>query len=236
MEFARIIEERLAITPVQPCFLELARPTILEGMAALYRRGVLRSIVTPMQLTAGRHVRFDIPCEVGRSLTDLSSMSVCFTEHLGGHPQLIDIADLRVAEALSGRPAVESTALVLVARGSRDPLVRGEILRFAEMRRIEDQMKISPCFLAMASPSFEETLDQVISENPARVVVQPHLLLPGRLLLRIHRLVSAMAERFPQIEWITAGSLGPDPRLAKCALELALDGFERDRRPPRALG
>jgi sirohydrochlorin ferrochelatase len=230
LDLCRSLETRLEITPVQPCYLELASPTIHEGLAALHRRGVVRVIVVPLQLTAGRHVRYDIPREVRRSVAKLSNMIVCFTGHLGAHPRMIDIADQRVSEALAGlHQTVGSTEFVLAARGSRDPLVRGEILRLAEIRQGSGQVgEVTPCFLAMNHPTLDEGVQTAISKSPTRIVIQPHLLFPGRLLRQIYARVAEMARRNPQIEWVEVGPLGPDVRLVDCALDLAHDALDRE--------
>ena len=215
-----------------PCYLELARPTIDEGLASLYRRGVERVIVVPLQLTAGRHVRYDIPSEVGRSLAKLSNMLVGFTEHLGAHPTLMEIADLRLQEALDGRPLTAgSTEYILVARGSRDPLVRGEIIQLAKSRQIEaGDGEFTPCFLAMAQPTFEDVLKLAMARKPDRIVVQPHLLYPGRLLHRVQTTLLQLAAGNPHIEWVSVHTLGPDHRLVDSVLDLAIAATERDFR------
>ncbi|NLS96570.1 MAG: sirohydrochlorin chelatase [Planctomycetaceae bacterium] len=220
----REVALRLRGTPVQPCYLELARPTIDEGLTALSRRGVTRTIVVPLLLTAGRHVRFDIPSEVGRSLARLSNMLVCFTAHLGSHPQLVSIANSRLAETLDGRPArLSHTKYVLVARGSRDPLVRGEVSRWAASRRFEDrEADFLPCFLSLTQPTLDDGLQRAMADLPARIVVQPHLLYPGRLLSQIRSRVERLGKQFPHIEWVSVGALGPDPRLVDCVLDLAV--------------
>lgn len=220
----REVELTLRGTPVQPCYLELAHPTIDEGLTALFRRGVTRTIVVPLLLTAGRHVRHDIPSLVGRSLARLSNMFVCFTEHLGSHPQMVAIADSRLAEALDGLPARPGrTKYVLVARGSRDPLVRGEFFRWVASRRFEDDgAGFLPCFLSMAQPTLEDGLQTAMEGEPGRIVVQPHLLFPGRLVERIHTRAEELRRKFPHVGWVTAGALGPDPRLADCVVDLAV--------------
>jgi len=230
LELCRGVEKRLGITPVQPCYLELTRPTIDEGLSSLYRRGVERAIVVPLQLTAGRHVRYDIPCEVGKSLAKLSNMFVCFTNHLGAHSTLVDMADSRLAEALADQPPVAgSTQYVLVARGSRDPLVRGEVFRLAQIRQFMGCIEeFTPCFLAMAEPTFEDCLKTAVSRNPTRIVVQPYLLYPGRLLNRIRGTVAKLAAEYPHIEWVTADALGPDDRLVNCVVDLAKEAQEQD--------
>ena len=229
-ELCRGVETQLGITPVQPSYLELTRPTIDEGLGVLYRRGVERVVIVPLQLTAGRHVRYDIPCEVGKSLAKMSNMSVCFTDHLGPHPVLSDIADSRLHEALSNYgPASGPIEHILVARGSRDPLVRGGILSLGESRQASSGgSRCTPCFLAMAEPTFEDVLRMVVSREPARVVVQPHLLYPGRLLNRIKSTVEQMSVQHPHIEWVVVNALGPDARLIDAVIDLAVEACEKD--------
>ncbi len=232
------LEKRLRPTPVQPCYLELAQPTISDGLSALYRRGASRAIVVPLQLTAGRHVRHDIPCEVGRFLAKTTRMDVSFTEHLGAHPRMLELAECRLHEALERRgPSGSPTEYLLVARGSRDPLVRGEILRVAQCRKIHGERgNFEVCFLAINQPTLEQGLEIVLAKSPSRVVVQPHLLYPGRLLHRIQTRVSESSRRNPHIEWILTDTLGPDPCLAEWVLDLASEATDRDLRGSSLVG
>lgn len=222
LDLCREVASRAGGIPVEPCFLEIAEPAIDHGLENLARRGTSRVVVVPMQLTAGRHVRHDIPDQVRRALKRLPGVSVTFADHLGSHPGLAALAEDRLRQALCGRGQVRRGALVLAARGSRDRLVKHEILRLAQVRRdFDGGGKVSACFLAMAEPSFDETLQHVASTSPDRIIVQPHLLLPGRLSERVESTVHDMAAEHPQIEWVAVAPLGPDPRLARFALELA---------------
>ncbi len=235
LDVCRGAEARLGMTPVQPSFLEFATPTIESGLAALYRRGVTRAIVVPLQLTAGRHVRFDIPCEVGRCLAKMSDIRVAFSSHMGSHPEIMNLSRIRLDEALDCLPgSVARMEQLLVARGSRDPLVRGEILRLAASKRTTEQNgPFTPCFLGMAQPSFETALQIALSRKPDRIVVQPHLLFPGRLYRHICKRTEDLNSESPHVGWATARPLGPDDRLIDCVLDLAANALERDfRREP----
>jgi len=172
-------------------------------------------------------VRFDIPSEVGRAVEKRPQIRLSFAKHLGEHPDLIRLAETRVDEALTGRPQVESTHLLLAARGSRDPLVKGQILRLSAQRgERNDQFTTTACFLSMASPTLEQGLAMATAKRPSRVVVQPHLLLPGKLSLSLADKVAAIAERVPQVEWVSCEPLGPAPCLAQFALDLAWDAYQ----------
>lgn len=218
---------------VEPCFLEIAEPRIDRGLANLARRGVSRLVVVPMQLTAGRHVQHDIPNQVHQALKRLPRMSVAFANHLGSHAGLVELAEERLDRAVGGRARARGCALVLVARGSRDPAARDEIVRLARLRRELNGMgEVFASFLAMSEPSFGAVLDRAALANWDRVVVQPHLLLPGQLTRRVEARIRDMSARYSQTEWIIASPLGPDARLAVMALDLATEalsvGFSLD--------
>lgn len=211
---------------VEPCFLEIAEPAIDRGLANLARRGVSRLVIVPMQLTAGRHVQHDIPNQVRQALKRLPRMSVAFANHLGSHAGLVELAEERLNRAVGGRVPARSCALVLVARGSRDPAVRDEIVRLARLRRELNGMgEVFASFLAMSEPLFDEVLDRTALANWDRVVVQPHLLLPGLLTRRVEATIRNMSARYSQTEWITTAPLGPDARLAAMALDLATEAL-----------
>jgi sirohydrochlorin ferrochelatase len=78
----------------------------------------------------------------------------------------------------------------------------------------------------MTQPTFEEALQQAISKSPARIVVQPYLLYPGRLLQQIHARLAELSRQIPHIEWVSAGALGPDVRLVDCVLDFAIQATE----------
>jgi len=66
-EEVRAVVERLRaeqsdqFASVETAFLELAEPTIQDGLARLARRGARRIVVLPYFLAAGSHVSQDIP-------------------------------------------------------------------------------------------------------------------------------------------------------------------------------
>lgn len=232
LDVCRGAEARLGMTPVQPSFLEFATPTIESGLEALYRRGVTRAIIVPLQLTAGRHVRYDIPCEVGRCLARMSDMRVAFSDHMGSHPEIMNLSRIRLDEVVGCFPGnAGRTEHLFVARGSRDPLVRGEILRLAALKRTgEKSGRFTACFLGMSRPSMETELQIALSHNPERIVVQPHLLFPGRLYRHICERIADLNCIAPHAEWATAHPLGPDDRLIDCVLDLAANALDRDFR------
>ena len=69
--------------PVAGCFLELARPSIKEGMARLVADGCQRIVVLPLLLFAAGHAKQDIPAAVQAAARDYPQLELALAEHLG---------------------------------------------------------------------------------------------------------------------------------------------------------
>jgi len=67
---------------VSCAFLELAEPSIPEGIEALIESGMRDITVVPYFLSAGRHVVEDIPAEVGKVAVP-EGVSIHITPYLG---------------------------------------------------------------------------------------------------------------------------------------------------------
>ncbi len=68
---------------VQPAFLELAEPSIPDGIEACIQRGAMEVVVFPYFLSAGRHVAEDIPAEVKIKQAQYPHMPISIADYLG---------------------------------------------------------------------------------------------------------------------------------------------------------
>lgn len=68
---------------VRCAFLELAEPSIAEGIAACAAAGASTVVVYPYFLSAGRHVASDIPQEVEAALPQHPGLRVVIADYLG---------------------------------------------------------------------------------------------------------------------------------------------------------
>lgn len=204
---------------VEPCFLELAEPTISAGIARLIERGVAERItVAPLLLFAAGHAKSDIPQAVAREAAKHAGLRLRQTAHLGVHPALIELSKRRYEETLGGlAPRAEGeTLLVFVGRGSRDATANAELAQFARLRwEARPTGWLQTCYAAMAEPSLDRALEFAVRLPFRRVIVQPHLLFRGELLSRIAQTVTAFAAEHPQIEWAVTPHLGPDRLVAE---------------------
>jgi len=215
--------------PLEACFLELAEPTIADGLNRLIDRGAKRVAVVPLLLTAAGHAKRDIPAAVAEVSGAHPDLTIRQTAALDCHPRIVDLSTRRYDESLVGRIAVppEETLLLLVGRGSSDAGAVGTVRRFAAIRAERSKVgQVETCFAAVAKPSLEEILPIVAAAGFRRIVVQPHLLFRGRLLGDVRDAVKRFQTRETasderrQTEWIVTEPLGPEPELADAIVEL----------------
>lgn len=68
---------------IECAFLELAKPSIPEGLRQLIRAGASEIVVLPYFLSAGRHVVTDIPHEVNQVRDEYPAVSIHIAPYLG---------------------------------------------------------------------------------------------------------------------------------------------------------
>ncbi len=229
-EFLLVVEHvrRLAgQTPVEPCFLEFAEPSIGAGFQRLVAGGVRHVIVVPALLFSAGHAKRDIPEAVALAAANYAMITVSQAEHLGAEPRLLKLSQRRYQATLPRADATGNgwdTLLVLTGRGSFDADATIQMHAFAEARFLLDRPvgpTIEVAFIAMAAPRLPQVLERAASGAVRRIVVQPHLLFGGVLLDRIADTVRDFAARYPQHEWLVATHLGPDELVAEALLARA---------------
>lgn len=236
-EFRQTVEmvaRRSDRVDVQPCFLELASPSVAEGVRQLVAREVREIRAFPLLLLSAGHVKTDIPNALQVAANELSSqfgdIHVSQTSHLGCHASMVElstkrhleaIADFESATSISVTP--EDTLLLLVGRGTRDQAAIDEISRFASLRCEETPVAgVGTCFLAMAEPSLDSALERIGSSQWKNIIVQPHLLFSGQLLSRLNDRIKWAASQWPGKQWLVTRHLGPDPLLVDCIVQVSL--------------
>ena len=97
-EAALRIGKRGGFALVEPAFLEIEHPNIVEGFAQLVQRGARDITVHPYFLSPGRHTRGDIPLEVSEAASRHPNISYRITEPLSAHPFVIEASVERIFE------------------------------------------------------------------------------------------------------------------------------------------
>ena len=214
-QLGKLLAETVNPVPVVPCLLEFQSPTIPEAWNQLVESGAEHICVAPLLLFAAGHAKQDIPNLIRECQEQSQHVSVSQTGPLSRHGAIVDLVQQRIEQAAHNRPS-ESTALVMVGRGSHDPCAQADMRVLTEVigRRFQFT-HVATAYYAMADPKLPDVLDQVAARGDIdTVIVQPHLLFEGRLFQAIERQVTEASERHPSIQFETTGYLGPEQNVA----------------------
>lgn len=211
------LAERLSPQPVAVALLEFQQPTIPDAWTRLVRQGVEHIHIAPLLLFAAGHAKQDIPHIARECQAATSRVSFDQARPISRHRSIVELVSRRIGDTLALSAAgSQSTALVMVGRGSTDPCAQTDMRVLSEVisRRI-DVAKVFTAFYAMADPALPEVLERVASSGRfSEVVVHPHLLFTGRLYEAISRQVDQASNRFSEIHFRLSSYLGPDPLVA----------------------
>ena len=232
-EFMQLVKQtRRQAEPmlVEPGFLELASPTIMDGVERLALLGVNHVIAVPVLLFAAGHAKHDIPRILGQASRQIFAatderIQICQADHLGCHNRIVDLAVNRFHESRRHESAIDQNdvLLVMVGRGSQDESATSEMFDFARLcqKRIR-VCRIDVCFIAMAEPGFETTLNDAAQSRFREIIVQPHLLFQGNLLDRLQMTVNSYQSRSKPATWRIVPHLGPDRLLIEAIIDRAM--------------
>ncbi len=207
---------------VEPCFLEMADPPIAVGFERLVSRGVRRITVMPLLLFAAGHAKRDIPGALSAAAARHPDVDVTQVEPLGCHRRIVELSAERFRETVEKfaqfRP--NDCLLLLVGRGSNDDEATREMHRFAQLRAEQTPVgRVEVCFAAMAQPLLSTAMEHAAAVGYPLVVVQPHLLFGGQLLVNLQHNVAAFARQQPQQQWMITEHLGPSMLLAEAVAD-----------------
>lgn len=152
--------------PVALAYADVRRPTVADVL------GVVPGpvVVAPAFLTAGYHLRVDLPAQVARTgRHDVLLVPPPRTDALVR--ALVD----RLVEA-GWRP---SDALVLAAAGSSDPVAVADVGRAAGLLATSVHRPVRIGYVATGAPSVAEAVARARSAGHRRVAVASWLLAPG---------------------------------------------------------
>ncbi|GGE71157.1 sirohydrochlorin chelatase [Priestia taiwanensis] len=166
------------------CFLELAEPSIEQGVAACVRQGATSIAVVPVLLLTAVHAKKDIPEELHHVWRKYQQITMTYGRPFGVHETIIPILEERIhAETVPP----EGATVLLVGRGSSDADVKHDLEEIAWMlEKYGMYTRVDTCYLAAATPRFEEKLAELVSTEK-HVIVVPYLLFTGLLMNGMER-------------------------------------------------
>jgi sirohydrochlorin ferrochelatase len=175
-------------------FLELTEPFIDQGFQRCVERGATEIVVVPLFLLAAGHIKKDIPEALIKLKGNYPNVEVRIRDPFGVQDEILGAVEELVRSTVEDVSPADS--LLIVGRGSSDPSIH---TAFAEIsagigKRLGTE-KVSVCYLAAASPRFEEGLETVSKQAIGKVIVIPYLLFSGLLLSEVIRNVRTRQRR-----------------------------------------
>ncbi len=101
-------------------------------------------------------------------------------------------------------------AVLLIGHGSREPSGNEEFLRFAEEARSHlGPEPVESCFIELANPLVQESLDRCVSLGARRVIALPVILFAaGHVKAELPRELDEARARYPAVEFLYGRHLG----------------------------
>lgn len=114
-----------------------------------------------------------------------------------------------------------TTALLLIAHGSRQAEANDDLLYVAESLRRRGRVVVES-FLELAEPDIDAAAAQCVAQGAARVVLVPYFLSAGVHVLRdLAAARDRLAGRWPHVEFRLAQPLGRHPLLIEVVTQRA---------------
>jgi len=210
--FLQGVQQEVRVSIQEICFLELATPTIAEGITNCVRQGATMIAVMPILLLAAQHAKQDIPREIVEAQKLYPHIQFSYGEPLGIHERIIDTLQARILE--KQQPNREASVL-LIGRGSSDPTVKRDLAEIATRLRMKyNYQTVDTCFLYGMGPSFDDWLQQE-KERQHQVFIVPYLLFTGILRQSITKRLQGLSNN----NIMLCESLGYDVNVKKVLVE-----------------
>ncbi|WP_010531884.1 sirohydrochlorin chelatase [Lentibacillus jeotgali] len=172
-------------------FLELADPTVEQGIDRLVNQGASTISVVPVLLLSAGHYYQDIPDEIRAAKSKYPDIRLTYGEPLGVQDRFINILIERMKE--TNIPVNSDAKILLVGRGSRNPDTIRDIKAIGgKLERQSGIDQVDICFLAACDPSFDDGLQNSLKEEHSQVFVMPYLWFTGVLMRSIREKISAL--------------------------------------------
>lgn len=201
----------------ESCFLELASPTIPEGIDALVKRGATRIVVVPVILLAASHVKLEIPEFIDAARAKYPLVSFVYGRNIGLHEKMIDLLTSRFFDALSPNQLQEEladTAVVLMGRGSSDPDANGDLYKIArQLWERTGVQTVEVCFTGITFPRLPEGVQRAVALGAKQLIIVPYFLFTGVLIKRMSGVLETLQQAQPHVRMVMAPYFGMHPTL-----------------------
>jgi len=194
---------------VRVAFCEHNSPSLIDVLTECPGEAV----VTPLLLADAYHARVDIPAQIADCCV---GDRVCQARVLGEDDRLIAVARRRVMESGFSR-LDDNLGVLVVAIGSSNPAANARTAEVAPRLAAGTRWAaVTTAFATHREPSLAESVQRLLDQGAARVVIAPWFLAPGRIPDRVQRFADEAGVGM-------AAPLGAHPLVA----ETVLDRFDQ---------
>ncbi len=219
IDFVETYRQLDASRLVIPCFLELTRPTIQEGVDRCVEAGYTDISALPILLFAARHNKFDVTNELDRARKPHPQVKFHYGRHFGITPPILELwrdrlKELDQPENNPHNISRADTVLLFVGRGSSDPDANGDVLKLARILWEGSGYKtVETCFIGITHPRLEEGFTRAYLYQPKRIIVLPYFLFTGVLVKKIFDITAQQEAQHPDITFNCLPEMGIQPQL-----------------------
>ncbi|MGK7872922.1 MAG: sirohydrochlorin chelatase [Xenococcaceae cyanobacterium] len=229
LDFAKTYQTLDPSRPVVPCFLELTKPTIQEGVDYCVAKGYSELSAVPILLFAARHNKFDVTNELDRSRERHPQVKFHYGRHFGITPSIIELWKERLAQLDEPQhnprniPRSE-TVLLFVGRGSSDPDANGDVYKMARILwEGSGYQTVETCFIGITHPRLDEGFRRARFFLPKRIIVLPYFLFTGVLVKKIFEITAQQRSQYPDISMTCLPEMGIQPQLLRVLREREIE-------------
>lgn len=207
IHFVKKVQKQIDCPIQEISFIELAKPTISQGLTNCLNKGAKSVTVLPVLLLSANHAKVDIPDEIKAFQLTNPSLKINLANPIGVHENMIELVRKRMKEKVND--LTKPAKIVLVGRGSSDPLTRNDFNSIVRLLEQNLNQTILPAFMAVSKPSIHEIWDSLLSNNNDQVIIVPYLFFSGTLMNEIKNKLENLPPTIQNI-WILCDTLGYD--------------------------
>jgi sirohydrochlorin cobaltochelatase len=229
LDFVSVYQQLDPSRPVIPCFLELTKPTILEGVETCIKQGYTDLTALPILLFAARHNKFDVTNELGRARSLNTRLNFSYGRHFGITPKIMELwrDRLQKLDRPENNPhniARADTVLLFVGRGSSDPDANSDVYKLARIIWEGSNYKtVETCFIGITHPRLEEGFQRAYLYQPKRIIVLPYFLFTGTLVEKIFEITAQQKLQRPDLDFVCLPEMGIAPQLLEVLREREIE-------------
>lgn len=224
--FAQLWRERQPDWDIQVCFIEFADLLVADGLTQA-ARDADRVIVVPLILNAAGHVKMELPEHLEAARAAFPDTAFVYVPHLGAEDTILNVLKRRLGQAMDelDRPDPQTTGVILLGRGSSDPMANGEVAKMARwLFEAGRHDLVDIAFTGVAFPRLEGVVQRQARLGMTQIVVLPYYLFTGTLIERIRRQVDHLRSQYPHLRLACADYFGFEPEIFDLVEQRVRDG------------